>query len=127
MTSNGADEVFQFADDFGKAAADIGRALFGVFKDEGEEFAKDWRRNAEQTSGKHGRHYPKSITSEAKVALGIRIETGPESGRRQGGMGPDFEFGSRNQPPHLDGLRALAPASKRLEKAAEAVIEDLLP
>jgi hypothetical protein len=125
--NDGTDEIFRFADDFGKAASAIGKALFDTFKEEGETFAEDWRRNAEQTSGKHGRHYPKSITSEAKVALGIHIETGPESRRRQGGMGPGFEFGSQNQPPHLDGLRALGPASKRLEKAADEVIERLLP
>lgn len=127
MTNNGADEIFQFADDFGKAASEICEAMFDTFKQEGEEFAKDWRRNAEQTSGKHGRHYPKAITSEAKVAWGIHIETGPESARKQGGMGPGFEFGSENQPPHLDGLRALDPAAKRLEKAADATIGFLLP
>lgn len=127
MTSNGADEIFRFADDFGKAAKEIGEAMFDTFKQEGEEFAKDWRKNAEVTSGKHGRHYPKAITSEPKVAWGIHIETGPESRRKQGGMGPGFEFGSENQPPHLDGLRALDPASKRLEEAAAAVIEGLLP
>lgn len=125
--TNGTDEIFHFAQDFGKAAGDIARALFDTFKDEGEAFADDWRQNAEQTSGKHGRHYPKAITSEAKIALGIHIETGPETRRRQGAMGPGFEFGSENQPPHLDGLRALGPATKRLEKAADDVIERLLP
>lgn len=124
---SGAEEVFAFADDFGDAAAEIGKALYETFKSEGEAFAEDWRANAEQTSGKHGRHYPKSITSEAKLALGILIETGPETRRRQGGMGRGFELGSKNQPPHLDGLRALDPASARLEKAAEATIEDILP
>lgn len=124
---SGADEIFQFADDFGSAAAEIGKALFDTFKSEGETYADDWRKNAEQTSGKHGRHYPKSITSEAKLAFGIHIETGPENRKRQGGMGRGFELGSQNQPPHLDGLRALDPASERLEKAADATIESLLP
>lgn len=124
---SGADEIFDFADDFGKAAKEIGKALFDTFKSEGAHFADEWRANAVQTSGEHGRHYPKSITSEAKLAFGIHIETGPESNRRQGGMGPGFELGSQNQPPHLDGLRALGPAADRAEKAADATIGFLLP
>lgn len=123
----GASEIFDLADGFGKAAAEISGALYDTFKQGGEEFAKDWSRNAEQTSGTHGKHYPKSISSETKVALGIVVETGPETGKRQGGMGPGFELGSENQPPHLDGLGALGPASERLEKAADATIGFLLP
>lgn len=66
-----------------------------------------WRVNARATSGKHGRHYPGSITAEARVELGaISYEVGPEVGRRQGGMGRGFEFGSVNQPPHLNGTKA---------------------
>lgn len=122
-----ADEVFDLADDFGSAAAEIGGALYDTFKQGGEAFAEDWRHNAERTSGQHGRHYPKAITSETKIALGILVETGPETGRRQGGMGRGFELGSRNQPPHLDGLGALGPAAERLEKTADATIGYLLP
>lgn len=125
--SDGTEEIFQFADDFGDAAAEIGRALYDTFKQEGQSFAEDWRANAERTSGEHGRHYPKAITSETFVTLGIHVETGPESNRKQGGMGPGFELGSRNQPPHLDGLGAFGPASERLEKAADATIGFLLP
>lgn len=124
---NGASEVFDLADDFGKAAAEIGGAMYDTFKQGGEEFAEDWRHNAEQTSGEHGKHYPKSITSEARIALGVSVVTGPESNKRQGGMGPGFELGSVNQPPHLDGYRALGPAADRLEKAADATIGFLLP
>lgn len=123
----GASEVFDLADDFGKAAAAIGPALYDTFKHEGDEFADDWRRNAEQTSGRHGKHYPKAITSETKLSTGITVQTGPETARRQGEMGPGFEFGSENQEPHLDGLGALGPASERLEKAADATIGYLLP
>lgn len=124
---SGADEVFRLADDFGTAAKAIGEALYDTFEAEGETLAEDWRHNAEQTAGDHGRHYPKSITSETKLAIGIHVEVGPESGRRQGGMGRGFELGSANQPPHLDGLRALPAAEARLEKAADATIGFLLP
>lgn len=124
---SGADEVFALAHDFSKASAEVARALYDTFKAEGEAFAEDWARNATATSGEHGKHYPKSISSETRLSLGILVETGPESGMPQGGMGPGFEFGSRNQPPHLDGLTAMGPAEERLEKAADATIGFLLP
>ena len=123
----GAEELFQLADDFGKAGMQIGRALYDTFSEQGDEFAKDWAQIATGTAGKHGKHYPKAITSEAKLGASINVETGPETGKDQGGMGPGFEFGSKNQPPHLDGLNALGPATERTAKAAAKTIDDLLP
>ena len=61
---------------------------------EGNKLAKA---NAKRTAGAHGKHYPKRFTAEALSAL--EWEYGP-SGRPQGEM--SFEYGSRNQPPHLD-------------------------
>lgn len=124
---SGAAEVFALADDFGKTAGEVASALYDTFAEEGDAFAEDWAENARATSGEHGKHYPGTITSETRLSLGIHVETGPESGRKQGGMGPGFEFGSRNQPPHLDGLRAMGPAEARLERAADATIGFLLP
>lgn len=67
-----------------------------------------WRRNARQSAGAHGRLYPASITSTTRtVGKVIEGEVGPDPSRPQGAMGPGFEFGSVNQPPHLDGQRAL--------------------
>ena len=63
--------------------------------------------NATATAGTHGKHYPKSITAERTLSIGsIGVEVGPDSGMPQGGMGPGFEYGSVNQPPHLDGNKA---------------------
>lgn len=57
---------------------------------------------AKSSAGAHGKHYPKSITTEA---LGpMKWEYGPDASMPQGGM--SFEFGSRNQPPHLDLARS---------------------
>ena len=123
----GADEVFALSHDFADASREVARALYDTFKEEGEAFAEDWADNARETSGEHGKHYPDSITSESRVALGILVETGPESSRKQGGMGPGFELGSINQPPHFDGLRAMGPAEIRLARAADATIAFLLP
>lgn len=122
-----ADEIFVLARDFGKASAKVVPALFDAYKKEAKAFEADWRTNAAATSGKHGKHYPKSITSEMKVGLSIVAEIGPESGRPQGSMGRGFEFGSRNQPPHLDGARALPAAEGRLESAGTAAVDKVLP
>lgn len=62
------------------------------------------RDNARRSAGRHGKHYPRSFTWEMRGSLfggaGFIAEYGPDATRRQGGM--SFEFGSRNQPPHLD-------------------------
>ena len=120
-----------FADlarDFERAGAALGSAIFDAFKAGGEAFAEDWRHNARATSGEHGKHYPDSITSETRLAgLGVLIETGPDSSKKQGRMGRGFEFGSKNQPPHLDGAHALPLAEKRIDVLADAAIGFLLP
>lgn len=122
-------EIEQLARDFLTGGAKVGSAVFDAFKAGGEAFAEDWRHNAEQTSGTHGKHYPKSITSETRLAgLGVLVETGPDKSRKQGSMGRGFEFGSENhQPPHLDGLHALPIAEKRLDRLSDAAIGLVLP
>lgn len=123
---SGADEFFELAKDLGEAAPKVASALYEVYKESGEAFAEDWADNARETSGEHGKHYPDSITSETRVAFGIHVETGPDSSKKQGRMGRGFEFGSRNQPPHLDGLRALPIAERRLERGTDAALGFLL-
>lgn len=125
---SGTDEIFALARDFEKAPAKVASGLFDAYKGAGEGFRDDWQHNAASTSGEHGKHYPSSITTENRFAgMSIVNETGPESGRKQGAMGPGFEFGSVNQPPHLDGLQAMPLAEKRLEKLADAAIGFALP
>jgi hypothetical protein len=123
----GAEEFFELATDFGKAPAKIAAGLYVVYKEAGTDFAKTWAESARETAGSHGKYYPDSITSETRLSRDIIVDTGPESGRKQGGMGPGFEFGSQNQPPHLDGLRALAPADAALQRVAEKTVEGLIP
>ena len=124
---SGAQEILGLAADLGKAPAVVARVLFDVYKESGDAFAKDWADNARETSGTHGKYYPDSITSESRLAFGIEIETGPDSSRKQGRMGRGFEFGSKNQPPHLDGARALPMAEQRLLRAADVAIGFALP
>lgn len=123
---SGADEVFELAKDLGRQSKEVASALYDVFVQEGETFARDWAANAKETSGEHGKHYPASIDSETKMSLDIHVVTGPNSGKRQGSMGRGFELGSVNQPPHLDGLRALPIAERRLERATGSALGFLL-
>lgn len=53
---------------------------------------------AKGSARKHGKHYPNAFTAEA---IGPTAwEYGPDSSKPQGDM--SFEFGSKNQKPHLD-------------------------
>lgn len=97
-------------------------AMAGV----GEAFAKEWADNARETSGTHGKHYPDSIDSELTFSVrGVTVEAGPNISKKQGRMGPGFEFGSENQPPHLDGLRALDGMQQRAERIIDATVGHL--
>lgn len=124
---SGNNEFADLARDFAESGIKVGAAVYEAFKASGDAFAEDWRSNARETSGVHGKYYPDSITSETLLALGVRVQTGPETGRKQGRMGRGFEFGSVNQRPHLDGARALPIADRRLDRLSDAAIGHALP
>ena len=42
-------------------------------------------------------------------------------------MGPGFEYGSRNQPPHLDGLKAVDAIASQMERRFNTALGFLLP
>lgn len=72
----------------------------------GNTVAKDF---AKRSAGSHGKHYPNAFTAEMNTGGGlfgnvISGEYGPDIAMPQGGM--SFEFGSRNQKPHLDLARS---------------------
>jgi hypothetical protein len=84
-----------------------------------------WRGNAASTAGAHGVHYPSAITSERKASgFAVEYEVGPDPALPQGGM--SFEYGSRNQPPHLDGQRAADAVGPTIDKLVSAAIGQLL-
>lgn len=62
--------------------------------------------NAKLSAGKHGKHYPAAISAQMRPTYAYgdgaiyHGEYGPDISRPQGGM--SFEWGSRNQKPHLD-------------------------
>lgn len=123
-----ASEIYRLAGDLTAVTAKMVPALRTTMAAAGEAFSNDWRDNARETSGQHGVHYPDSIDSELVFnAGGVSVDVGPNSAKKQGSMGRGFEFGSINQPPHLDGLRALDGAQQRVERMVDATIGHLLP
>lgn len=123
-----SEDIALLAHEFKASAGNLERGMYPAFKEAGQEFVKGWRANARATSGKHGRHYPNSITTETVMrATGVVVDVGPVSSRPQGGMGMGFEFGSRNQPAHLDGAKAMIPAAQQLQALATRALGDLLP
>lgn len=125
MSLTGAHEYFTLAAELGAASGKVANALYDVYEEVADEFKTDWVTNARVTSGQAGIHYPDSIESNSKLALGIEVEIGPNPAKKQGGM--SFEFGSQNQPPHLDGARAMPAAEERLQRRTETAIGFLLP
>jgi hypothetical protein len=124
VTIDGADAI---AGDFELAAEKMPRTVRVVTEAAGERLRDGWRANAKATAGTHGRFYPSSITAETiPTFAGATVDVGPESGRRQGGMGPGFEYGSVNQPPHLDGKRAADAEAPRYLLNLDAAIRGLL-
>lgn len=125
---SGADEIYGLARDFGEASMKVAGALYDVYDQQGEAFANDWRSNAEESSGDHGRLYPPTIDHEMRISLGIAVEVGPNPALGRAALaGRGYELGSENQPPHLDGTRELGTVERRLERAADATITYLIP
>lgn len=126
--SDGAGEIRRLAADLSAVSAKMVGPMRAVFKESGDLLAQEWANNARATSGVHGKHYPNSIDADLRFSLGnIEAEVGPNAGKPQGRMGRGFEFGSVNQPPHLDGLKAVDKLEPLVEKAIEAAVADLIP
>jgi hypothetical protein len=123
-----ASEVYALAGDFTAVNAKAVPVLREVMAAAGTALAAEWAKNAVETSGVHGKWYPKSIDSSLVPDLGgVSVDVGPNKAKKQGKMGRGFEFGSENQPPHLDGLRALDGFQLRAERMVDAAIGHLLP
>lgn len=124
-----AAEFFTLAADLRGAGAKMVGPLGAAFDTAGKATAQAWKGIATATSGEHGKHYPNSITHEMRFTFGgnVEVEIGPDSGMPQGSMGRGFEFGSRNQPPHLDGVKAFEQNQAGVEKAADAAIRPVIP
>jgi hypothetical protein len=113
--------------DLAAAAAAMPAAVRKVTEANGAHLVDLWRSNARATAGKHGRRYPSAITAETLLAFaGATVDVGPDSSKPQGGMGPGFEYGSVNQPPHLDGKKAADVIEPLFMAELEAFVSGLL-
>lgn len=104
-------EVSELAFDLERAGPLVQRRLITVGNEWSEDLQDHWRNNAVLTARSHGKHYPKRIDWD-RIGF-LDWEIGPH-GHPQGEM--SFEYGSRNQPPHLDGGRALDMELPRLPR-----------
>lgn len=118
-------ELLALAKQFGDAGREAERQAYPVVKEHAEMLRDDWRENARDTAGRHGRHYPNAITAEQVPLAGVaEWEVGPERRLKQGGM--SFEHGSRNQGPHLDGANAAIGIEPKFIAALDEIIKGLL-
>ena len=76
---------------------------------------------ARGSAGTHGKHYHRAFTAEAEGPF--TWVYGPDAARPQGGM--SFEYGSRNQPPHLDLNRSADIVGATLGPNARKLIDRL--
>jgi len=121
-----ASEFYALAADLAQVGAKSVPAVRGVMGEAGDALAREWASNARETSGDHGKHYPDSIDAELVFSVGnVSVDVGPNAAKKQGRMGKGFEFGSQNQPPHLDGLRALDGFQARAERMLDATVGHL--
>jgi len=115
------------SEDLRHAAAKALPAVRAVTLANARELRDKWRKNAKRTAGAHGRHYPSSITMDEVVAFGAAVvDIGPDSSKKQGGMGRGFEYGSVNQRPHLDGAKAAEAQQGKFASEIEAAAAGLL-
>lgn len=121
-----ASEIYKLAADLSGVGAKSIPALRAGMAEAGKTVERAWRNNAIQTSGEHGKHYPDSIDSELVFNLsGVSVDIGPNAAKKQGSMGAGFEFGSMNQPPHLDGARALSDNEAQVERVIANTLDPL--
>lgn len=119
---DGADEL---AAAFEDAPIEVLGALRRAVDVSAERLQRDWRANARKSSGRHGKRYPSSITYDVSDDDdGVSADIGPDRARLQGRMGPGFEYGSVNQPPHYDGAKAFAANEQRFADQVANAVED---
>lgn len=115
------DDLRSLAHDLSEAPRHAQRDALAVVEHAALNVKNNWRRNATQTSGRHARRYPATISYDLSLgaALGgeIRAVVGPDKSKPQGPLGNLLEFGSANNPPTNDGGRALREEAPKFELA----------
>lgn len=113
----GIERIGDLANDCAAVARGARPAMARVVRGQAISGNRIAQASARRTAGAHGKHYANRFSPESVTSLSWVY--GPK-GRPQGEM--SFEFGSRNQPPHLDLARSADVVAPRLAKeAGEAV------
>ena len=99
-------EAEKLAIDLAHAPEEAEPELRNAVKETARDLRELWRRNARKTARKHGKYYPRAISFDMYPGR-LAAEVGPDAHHPKGQGAMSFEYGSRNQPPHLDGNRAL--------------------
>jgi hypothetical protein len=115
---------------FREAPAEMADGLLHAVDDSAAKLQADWRAGARRSSGRHGKHYPASITHDVTIQDGaVTSDIGPDNAKLQGRMGRGFEYGSVHQPPHMDGATAFArnaePFADKVQAAIDHVVDML--
>ena len=120
-------DLSDLRDDLATIRAEVKPRMRGIVRDgvkAGTMLAKD---NARNSAGEHGKHYPNAISGSMTGGAGlgdlVSGEYGPDSDRPQGDM--SFEFGSRNQKPHLDLARSADIIGPSFAQEVRDMVDDL--
>lgn len=112
---------------FAEAPEQLNTSLWETLDKSAAKTQRDWRAGARKTAGRHGKHYPSSITHALLRADGaIWSDIGPETDLPQGGMGPGFEYGSVNTAPHPDMAVAFATNAQDFSDAVAARVDEII-
>lgn len=117
-----ASDIYDLAADYGRIPNRATQGVRGAVEQtakRGNTLAQGFARSS---AGEHGKWYHRAFSAESAGLLSWRY--GPRVGPRQGGM--SFEFGSRNQPPHLDLARSADIIGPELQRSVGQAIGDVL-
>jgi hypothetical protein len=124
------DDLRALAHDLREAPRRAQRDAVAVVEHGAVNVKTDWRDNAKQTSGRHARLYPSSISYDMGLAAAVvgRVDAviGPDKAKPQGALGNLLEFGSVNNAPTNDGGRALDAEAPKFEAELAKVALDAL-
>lgn len=117
MAVNVSSNANEIVAELGRTSVRTTRRLNEAVREAGTDMRDEWRSNAEQTSGAHGRLYPPTIKANSGWLVS---EIGSDSPAAVG-----YEFGSMNQPAHLDGQLALDSLAPRINRRFDIILSDL--
>ncbi len=120
MISIDAHELAALAVELPKMGLRAPKVVSGILEEAAHDIEEAWRRNATASAGEHGKLYPATIETERLFGTDIAFEVGPNPSMPQGRM--SFEEGSVNQPPHLDGQKALDEVGPNIIRRLDGVL-----